>query len=609
MNILYPRRSVVGLFEGLIILGLLAPFGCDSAWTESLEVPDGQVHRLSGNHVFDSVSVGGELILDGDTIVKTAGNFTVSGGGRVHCDNNGADGRDVDAIPGDGQPGSAAGVGQPGRDGYNLTLDIGGDLSLGGPISVSGGFGGDGGKGGQGGSVCPEQACSPGNGGDGGSGGKGGNGGSLTVLVQKGRLNKLSGGRLEASGGLGGDGGRAGPVGAGVGFPNPGRAGEAGRGGDGGKILVYAKDIMAATSGTALIWTNGGRGGKGADGEDGGSHVEGGRGTLASLGTHGGQGGNAGAVLMHLACTANAININNGAGYGGDGGQPGQSGYSVYLINDPQIPEDDIYFDPHNAMSGANGGNAGQPGTVSIVAKEIGLLKVLGSGGNGGQGGDATAIAPGATAPPFAGCGPGIYGANAIGGNGGAGSNGGRATVKSNLLDQVEAEFTAGLGGPGGKGSIRYTSDCERQDGPTGLSGPSGQDGEILTTLVKKNSLIATLETNGSLIPPNQEFTYLLSVSTPEISQTDVEVQLTLPKQVKLVRVVGEKVRKTNKKRRVLSWKIKRLKACESKTYQVIAKVDPLAGPQSVSTKAKARSKKHSWVNAEAIIEIIAPAN
>ena len=402
------------------------------------------------------------------TEIDIPGDFTISNGFTINC------------------------------NGFNLTIDVGGDFIVNGTVRTDGADGANpadcstpganGANGANGSGSTPPVAGTNGTAGNNGmNGGNATNPGTLNINVD-GAFDVGMNGSVSAEGGDGGkggkgcDGGNGGTGGNGTsssGARNGANGGNGAVGGTGGSAgTCTVGGTVNITSGTSSsfgdiylagsISTNGGKGGNGGNGGKGGN---------------GGAGGNEGATGSN---DGNGGNGGNGAN-GGVGGSA-SSGCSAGEIN---FNEDFILTSSgsinNNGGVGGNGGTGGAGGNGANGGDAQGTNGVNGTGGNGGNGGN--------------------------GANGANGANGGNTTVNSSGDVDIEGTIASILGAKGSKGNggakgIKGTNGTGATGGGTpvdGMDGSGGADGSAGTS-DGMNTInycdTASLDKTGSTITP-----------------------------------------------------------------------------------------------------------
>lgn len=532
----------------------LFPIAPTNATAEDLILGSGETRSLpSGTYVFDQVTVPSTALLTTTgTVSLSCYRFDLSGtlqlGGNaditvnyglsnptstdyamllainsvIRCDfhtegaaANGVDG--VNAIV-DGGAGTSGTNGDSGKDGYDLTLNIHGNLRIGGQqyLSLYGQSAGDGGRGGEGrGGSNGELSCHSGGtggaGGDGGNGGDGGDGGNLTLICDGMITYNLypcstCGANLfwNMSGGAGGYGGFAGLGGNGgagaatwengsgclqceVGGPAgaPGIAGHGGRGGDGGNITIHAARMWNVfAEDLTPLRCNGGMGKGGGGGGDGGHYGPGGfryvqetncadgEPTQGSPNAASGNGGDGGDIVIRIkedldtkayptTLAPRVLYVQTSGGLGGVGNLPGTPGQRR-----EGMAQD-------NALDGvSNAGRGGNAGSLTLQAQSAKTVYLLARGGGGGRGSNGASL-------DYSGPEPDPLPGN--GANGGAGGNGGIIRLMANERTVDGTDVSGGTGGDGGTGGENYD---DRYDtyGVDGSQGPTGAGGVLVIT-------------------------------------------------------------------------------------------------------------------------------
>ncbi len=432
------------------------------------------------------------------------GNGGIGGSGGI-----GMGGCEVNGRGGHGAQGGSGGNGaNGGRGGYGgvFRLTCFGDVWLGGEIYTNGGKGGNGGNGGCGGGGGDGHsggdgglalgavggaggnggnAGMPGQGGDGGRGGKGGiieiraagNILSSTYTPQTRELQAIGG--LGGNGGIGGGGSPGGWVGLGGWFDEdrdgswdyvktcaePGlcstgvnMSADAGKGGDGGQVFLYATGSIKQISGIAGM-----------------------------------------------------IRPDSSGGNGGIGG--GQFRQSTDGVCDwTECGECEGYI-PFEGNDGLRGGDAGNAGYVIAEAGQYLRMQSIVEGGDGGRGGTGASCGigwlPNPNDPDMRSRLP-SYGQAGNGGLGGIGGNGGSVRYRAPTIAVSDLAGGNGIrlkGGSRGRGGA--AGECGEQYsnyGQTGANGLAGSDGkaellgqapEDFTSVLIKAHLLGQLELGG----------------------------------------------------------------------------------------------------------------
>jgi hypothetical protein len=647
----------------LLFVGSALLWSLSILWGESLVfaagtlyVPYGDTVKIRGTHFYDYVTIEGHLILTGDTTLDVRHDMTIGTSGYVYCEADGKPGADGKSAVVVGAPGERGGNGGYGKDAFDLTLFIGGNLFLKGRITVNGGRGGKGGNGGNGGegqmAVCCNgglAAFAGGNGGGGGNGGKGGNGGTLTVFG-KGIIFHNSHGSLQANGGLAGTAGQGGLGRSGGGgcvqrcydpvtdkflyissknnasVGRPGISGQSGKGGAGGKVLVWAKEIEADPGFISLSLTQamGGMGGHGAKGQHGTGGIsgmglyddEGDFHCISNMsaksgyrGSRGGDGGAGGEIYINT-CTLNRINgLQAGGGYGGNGGDsPYQGGH----VGGGE-PDCAIWRQGFDGLNGPQGGLGGLGGRIRLETYTLGPYVLNapggegGDGGNGGNGGITNCM-------PAGDC-TATNGQPADGGNGGPGNHGGNVSLKyasyKELLDlDPSVDISPGQGGIGGDYGSSQIPWGNKVFGTPGLDGQAGQTGIFNKLRLVDNTLLLKLASNTNLVQTGENFTYIFGVSSPKLEQYNLHLTLDLPDQFTIVKVKSTPSAKWTIDNDRLVWDIPKIKACQTFNFTVVLQVKETAGPTTINNRLSATTDQISETILSNLVrvKILAPA-
>jgi hypothetical protein len=632
------------------------------AAAQTLHVPHGATKEIKGAHTFDEVIIEGQLILTGNTTLKVKQDMTVDTLGWIYCDVDGGSGEDGDDGTEVGARGKNGGDGTSGKDAHDLTLFIEGNLYLRGRITVNGGRAGNGGNGGNGAegkkAVCCEggsAAAGGGRGGHGGDGGVGGDGGALTVSC-KGTIFHSDHGSLQANGGLGGTGGQGGlgrdggggcadpcydsisgeflylDVKGSVSVTMPGKTGNAGKGGAGGKVLVWAKEIEADSGfiSNSLAHASGGMGGHGGEGQAGTSGVGGGYATHEGVyvcypnltgktgrrGSSGANGGAGGEIYVNT-CTINRINgLWAAGGYGGNGGdslvQAAHMGGGEHPYGG--MPDCAFWREGLQGLDGAKAGTGGLGGHVKVETYTLGPYNLYTPGGQGGEGGNGGSFAGrtncGLNDPRCS----NINGRPADGGNGGPGSHGGKIELKYASFNELpphesSVDVSPGAGGEGGdfgRSQIPWLHDVF---GKPGLPGQAGQEGAFSKLRIVDSTLFVKLAASNGTVRIGQRFTYICGVTSPRLEQHNLQVKLGMPDECTLVKVTSVPSAKWSIQGGSLVWDIAKIKACHTFNFTVDLKVRKTGVPGVIKNRLSATTDQISGAvrSEQVVVKVLVP--
>ncbi len=369
---------------------------------------------------------------------------------------DGPDGRDGET----GVGGLAETPGQPGSNGYDLTLTtrqnggVRGGVSIGAPVTLAGGRGGNGGKGTDAWDDYDAQVTWAAH--NGAPGAPGGSGGTLRITAC---YDIAIGAAVAVDGGAGGAGGAGGkPSSETHEGPNhtAGAGASAGAGGSAGAIAIaqvdaYPTSVVHISSGVTLS----ARGGDGGDGGAGGGDWAGGR-RVADAGCSGERGGAGGIGGFGSTISISGSLVWSDAAFVTTGGRGGSGGWAS--DSSGEWPGHDwsgawIMLTPGAGRLGGPPAPGGQGGSVSIQASadaSVGTQYIGGSfdmsGGAGGSAGNSGHSGGGDT-----------MGWNWHDGTNGLAGQGGGAGGFLEILCGDEAHLTLGAavksdGGAGGRG-------------------------------------------------------------------------------------------------------------------------------------------------------------